>query len=93
MYMRISEFRQKLHFLNFNFLQLYDFAKPLGKKFIDDLKYKVFNMEVNVRNYEDCMDKIKEMIKIWDTNFKEIHNIDIKLTGYYNHLNVKIIIN
>ena len=42
---------------------LYDFAKPLGKKFIDDLKYKVFNMEVNVRNYEDCMDKIKEMIK------------------------------
>ena len=42
---------------------LYDFAKPLGKKFIDDLKYKVFNMEVNVRNYEDCMDKIQEMIK------------------------------
>ena len=42
---------------------LYDFAKPLGKKFVNDLKNKVFNMDVNVRNYEDCMNKIQEMIK------------------------------
>ena len=40
---------------------LYDFAKPLGKKFINDLKNKVFNMEVNASNYEDCMNKIEEM--------------------------------
>ena len=40
---------------------LYDFAKPLGKKFVNDLKNKVFNMEVNANNYEDCMNKIDEM--------------------------------
>ena len=40
---------------------LYDFAKPLGKKFINDLKNKVFNMEVNASNYKDCMNKIEEM--------------------------------
>ena len=40
---------------------LYDFAKPLGKKFVNDLKNKVFSMEVNANNYEDCMNKIEEM--------------------------------
>ena len=41
---------------------LYDFAKPLGKKFIDDLKGKVSMMEINTNNYESCMNKIDEMI-------------------------------
>ena len=40
---------------------LYDFAKPLGKKFIDDLKVKVSKMEINANNYESCMNKIDEM--------------------------------
>ena len=40
---------------------LYDFAKPLGKKFIDDLKGKVSSMEINSNNYETCMNKIEEM--------------------------------
>ena len=40
---------------------LYDFAKPLGKKFIDDLKAKVSSMEINSGNYENCMNKIDEM--------------------------------
>ena len=40
---------------------LYDFAKPLGKKFIDDLKAKVSKMEINTNNYENCMNKIDEM--------------------------------
>ena len=42
---------------------LYDFAKPLGKKFVNELKNKVLNMELNVRNYESCMEKIQDMIK------------------------------
>ena len=42
---------------------LYDFAKPLGKKFVDDLKGKVSIMEINARNYESCIDKIQNMIK------------------------------
>jgi hypothetical protein len=40
---------------------LYDFAKPLGKKFVDDLKAKVSKMEINTNNYENCMNKIDEM--------------------------------
>ena len=40
---------------------LYDFAKPLGKKFVKDLKDKVYRMEINTNNYEDCMNKIEEM--------------------------------
>ena len=40
---------------------LYDFAKPLGKKFLDDLKAKVSKMEINTNNYENCMNKIDEM--------------------------------
>ena len=40
---------------------LYDFAKPLVKKFIDDLKAKVSKMEINTNNYENCMNKIDEM--------------------------------
>ena len=40
---------------------LYDFAKPLGKKFIDDLKSKVSSLEINSNNYETCMNKIEEM--------------------------------
>ena len=40
---------------------LYDFAKPLGKKFFDDLKAKVSKMEINTNNYENCMNKIDEM--------------------------------
>ena len=43
--------------------KLYDYAKPLGKKFIDDLKGKVSMMEINANNYENCINKIKEMIK------------------------------
>ena len=41
---------------------LYDFAKPLGKKFVDDLKVKVSNVEINTNNYENCMNKIDEML-------------------------------
>ena len=41
---------------------LYDFAKPLGKKFVDDLKGKVSNMGINSGNYENCMNKIEEMV-------------------------------
>ena len=40
---------------------LYDMAKPLGKKFLDDLKAKVSRMEINTNNYENCMNKIDEM--------------------------------
>ena len=40
---------------------LYDFAKSLGKQFIKDLQGKVFRMEINANNYEDCMNKIEEM--------------------------------
>ena len=42
---------------------LYDLAKPLGKQFTDDLRYKVKSMEINVRNYEHCIDKVNELIK------------------------------
>ena len=40
---------------------LYHLAKPLGKKFLDDLKAKVSKMEINTNNYENCMNKIDEM--------------------------------
>ena len=42
---------------------LYDLAKPLGKKFVDDLKHKVNNMELHVSNYEAVIEKIQNMIK------------------------------
>ena len=42
---------------------LYDFATPLGKKFVNDLKDKVFKMEIHVNNYEAVMEKIQNMIK------------------------------
>ena len=40
---------------------LYDFAKPLGKELIKDLKSKVASMNINANNYEACMDKIRDM--------------------------------
>ena len=43
--------------------KLYDLAKPLGKKFVDDLKYKTSNMELHVNNYEAVIEKIQNMIK------------------------------
>lgn len=43
--------------------ELYDLAKPLGKKFVDDLKDKAHRMEINVRNYESCVEKIIQMTK------------------------------
>ena len=42
---------------------LYDFAKPLGKELVDDLKGKVVSMNINAKNYEACMEKIENMIK------------------------------
>ena len=42
---------------------LYDLAKPLGKKFVDDLKNKVVSMELNAQNYEACIEKIQNMTK------------------------------
>ena len=42
---------------------LYDLAKPLGKKFVDDLKNKATNMELHVSNYEAVIEKIQKMIK------------------------------
>ena len=42
---------------------LYLLAKPLGVKFVNDLKYKVSNMEMNAHNYEACVEKIQNMIK------------------------------
>ena len=42
---------------------LYDLAKPLGKKFVDDLKRKVASMEMNAHNYEACIEKIINMTK------------------------------
>ena len=42
---------------------LYDYAKTLGKKFINDLKGKVFRMEINASNYEACMEKVEQMIQ------------------------------
>ena len=41
---------------------LYDLAKPLGKKFVDDLKNKVKSMDLNAHNYEACIEKIQNMI-------------------------------
>ena len=41
---------------------LYDFAKPLGKKLVNELKDKVFRMDINARNYENCMNKVEEML-------------------------------
>ena len=43
--------------------KLFELAKPLGKKLVDDLKNKVKSMEINVRNYESCIDKVQNMIK------------------------------
>ena len=42
---------------------LYDLAKPLGKKFINDLKVKAANMELNAHNYEASIEKIQNMIQ------------------------------
>ena len=42
---------------------LYDLAKPLGKKFVDDLKRKVASMELNAHNYEACIEKIINMTR------------------------------
>ena len=42
---------------------LYDLAKPLGKKFVDDLIAKVSAMEINAYNYEACISRIQNMIK------------------------------
>ena len=42
---------------------LYDLAKPLGKKFVDDLQVKASNMSLNAHNYEACIEKIQNMIK------------------------------
>ena len=42
---------------------LYDLAKPLGKKFVDDLKDKAFRMELHANNYEAVIEKIQNMIK------------------------------
>ena len=42
---------------------LYDLAKPLGKKFVDDLIAKVSAMEINAHNYEACISRIQNMIK------------------------------
>ena len=42
---------------------LYDLAKPLGKKFVDDLKIKAKSMDLNAHNYEAVIEKIQNMIK------------------------------
>ena len=42
---------------------LYDLAKPLGKKFVDDLKDKANKMELHANNYEAVIEKIQKMIK------------------------------
>ena len=42
---------------------LYDLAKPLGKKFVDDLKKKASSMDLNAHNYEAVIEKIQNMIK------------------------------
>ena len=34
----------------------------MGKKFVNDLKYKAKNMELHVNNYEAAMEKIQNMI-------------------------------
>ena len=43
--------------------ELYGLAKPLGKKFVDDLKSKVASMDLNANNYDICLEKINNMIK------------------------------
>ena len=43
--------------------ELYELAKPLGKKFVDDLKSKVASMDLNANNYEICLEKINNMTK------------------------------
>ena len=42
---------------------LYDLAKPLGKKFVDDLKDKAGKMQLHANNYEAVIEKIQKMIK------------------------------
>ena len=42
---------------------LYDLAKDEGEKFVNDLRKKVQNMQINVRNYEAVIEKIQNMIK------------------------------
>ena len=42
---------------------LYDLAKPLGKKFVDDLRNKATSMELNTHNYEAVIEKVQNMIK------------------------------
>ena len=42
---------------------LYDLAKPLGKKFVDDLKKKADSMDLNAHNYEAVIEKVQNMIK------------------------------
>ena len=42
---------------------LYDLAKDEGEAFVNDLRKKVQNMQINVRNYESCINKIQDMIK------------------------------
>ena len=41
---------------------LYDLAKPLGKKFVDDLKNKANSMDLNAHNYEAVIEKVQNMI-------------------------------
>jgi len=43
--------------------KLFELAKPLGKKFVDDLRFKSKSMELHVNNYEAVIEKIKNMIK------------------------------
>ena len=42
---------------------LYDYAKPLGKDMVNDLKNKVSKMGINANNYEACLEKINKMIQ------------------------------
>ena len=43
--------------------KLFELAKPLGKKFVDDLKFKSKKMELHINNYEAVIEKIQNMIK------------------------------
>ena len=43
--------------------KLFELAKPLGKKFVDDLRFKSKSMELHVNNYEAVIEKIQNMIK------------------------------
>tara|TARA_R110002020_G_scaffold81097_4_gene201779 strand:+ start:1939 stop:2490 length:552 start_codon:yes stop_codon:yes gene_type:complete len=40
---------------------LCDVAKPHGVAFVNDLKAKVRNMDINANNYEACIEKIQNM--------------------------------